>query len=104
MSLTEDNISGVGAAISDLRTQANITAEQLARKTHTDLSLLERIESNEEAFPLRHIATFAKALNMRPEQLMLRFLQCKHPSLTSSEVGSELDEMLRLLADLQRHS
>jgi transcriptional regulator with XRE-family HTH domain len=80
----------MGLAVRSLRKKAGLSLRLAADRVGTSKSLLSRIENDAVPLSLSMTERIARALDMRPEALILYCLQQKYPGLMDSAVGQEL--------------
>lgn len=94
-------IEGAGNVLYELRTDADLTLEQLADRLDWDKGRLSKYENNHLGLSLDVIEEIARALGVRAERIVLLCLQKRYPAIASprSKVGKLLqqavDEMTR---------
>jgi len=87
-------LSGVGQAIRQLRENAGFSQSELSKRLGWVSGKLSKYETNHLALSLTVIEEIARALEQRPDVVVLFCLQHRYPELGTSKVGSLLEALV----------
>ncbi len=93
--MSEIKITGIGEILREYRVRSKLTLEQLAISVGCHRGKLSRYENNETSVSLEMIDSIAAALNTNPEEIVLKWIQNKYPSLNNPRT-----EKHRLISEL----
>ena len=84
----EIRFEGSGEVIRQLRTDAGINLRELADRIDFSFSALSKIENNERSLSLSLIERIAQAVEVPPENIILKCLEFRFPKLKETRAGA----------------
>jgi len=87
-------LTGVGQAIRQLRENAGFSQAEMSMRLGWVSGKLSKYETNHLALSLNVIDAIAKALEQRPDVVVLYCLQHRYPDLGKGKIGSLLEALI----------
>jgi transcriptional regulator with XRE-family HTH domain len=94
-------LTGAGLAIRRLRKAKGLSVTELAERLGWDKGRLSKYETDRLSLTTDVIDEIARALNHRPEAVVLCCLKERYPKINGSEVAKLLDALVEQMAELE---